>query len=108
MISDLIRLIPRVRGPTLEKRKILGSVTYQFYYTVHSEALKIENWRNKIKSTQKNLARRICGIYRTLSKEAPAVFTGLFPNELLPKRRIEIYEKKKAKKEIREATKENW
>jgi hypothetical protein len=85
-LSAIIMLLPNVRGPATNKRKVLYmSVQSLLTYvaSIWSEALEIRTYKEMITTTQRIMALRVCCGYRTISNEAVMVITSVIPLHLL-------------------------
>lgn len=113
--SGMTRLLPNVRGPGSEKRRVmLGVITSTLLYAVPAwgHTLKRKKYKQKIISSQRKGNLRIATAYRTVSADALCVIAGQIPITLLAEERMELFEKKctteKEKKEIRLEIIKKW
>lgn len=95
LMSALTRLMPRVRGRKAGKRRTLcDNAQSMLLYAapVWSSALRIQAYTNTLAKVQRIAAIRICGAYRTISREAVLVIAGVIPIELLANERKRLFE----------------
>ncbi|XP_052738128.1 uncharacterized protein LOC128198188 [Bicyclus anynana] len=113
LAAALTQLMPRKGGPRASKRRLLASVAHSvmlYGAPVWSQALQVTKYNNVLGRTQRRLAIRICGAYRTVSKEAVLVIAGLIPIDKLATERARLYkrEAKRTPKEERKRTLQEW
>lgn len=94
-MSTLAGLMPNTKGPKSSKRKLLaGSIQSVVLHAapVWCQALKVQNTVNPLKSIERVLGIRVSSCYRTISREAIEVISGLPPIDLLTCECLQIYE----------------
>lgn len=87
-------LMPNVRGPRQEKRKMLAAVATSvvlYGAPVWARAIQAVTYRRMLLRIQRRLALRVCSAYRTVSTEAVFVIAGTPPWDLLIEEREEIH-----------------
>ena len=90
----LSRLMPNVGGPKQNRRSLLASVVTSvitYGIAIWAGTLQTQEIRRKVTSVCHLSALRVAGAYRTVSKEAGAVITGLLPIEVLADERKRMY-----------------
>lgn len=110
-ITNLAKLMPRIKGPSTSKRKVIASVvTSQLLYgsEIWAEVTKMELYKRMLLSVQRTIAIRVVRGYRTISTNAALAIAGMIPIHLLAQERKEIFDGKLGKKEAREQTIEKW
>lgn len=110
--TALSRIMPRVGGPSSNKRRLLASVTDSILLygaPVWSKTMDIEHCKQKLMRVQRAMAIRTSRAYRTISGSAALVISGITPIDLLARERARIYEGDiGCKKEEREKTLRAW
>ncbi|KAJ8978657.1 hypothetical protein NQ317_019093 [Molorchus minor] len=114
--AALMRLMPRVGGPSSSKRLLLYNVvasTMLYGAEVWHSSLRIKAYKALMDKTQRKALLGVAGAYRTTSTEALQVITGIPPLDLVAGERGRLHgrrdvNKRLAKKEEREETIRKW
>lgn len=97
--TALSRLMPRVGGLTVEKRKLLSTVVNSimlYACPIWADVTKIEKYRVQRARVQRRISLRIGRAYRTVSEDAINVIAGMPPpRSCVIKLRKHIYERMK-------------
>ncbi|XP_029173949.1 uncharacterized protein LOC114942695 [Nylanderia fulva] len=92
-------LMPNVGGPKQKKRALLASVTTSvmiYGIAIWADALATRSMCRKVTSVYRLSALRVASAFRTVSKEAAEVISGLLPVEILAQERKQVFQQRKA------------
>lgn len=95
--AALSRLMPNIDGPSQCKRRAMMSVVHSILLygaEIWADALKMETYRRRMASVQRQSALRITSGYRTVSEAAILVVAGVIPIDLLAQERRRTYLRK--------------
>lgn len=110
--NALVKLMPRQRGPSFAKRKLMYRVvesTILYAAPVWREAGHVKSYMNRLQRVQRNMLLRITSAYRTASTAALQVVAGMVPIGLmLEERTITFGLGKEQQVEQREITIGKW
>lgn len=93
----LSRLMPNVGGPKQKRRALLTSVTTSvmtYGIAIWADALTIHNTCKNMTAVHRQCALRVASAFRTVSKEAIEVISGLLPIEILAEERKRIFHRR--------------
>ena len=91
----LSRLMPNVDGPKPRRRTLLASeVTSILTYgiAIWTSALQLQKCQRRIYPVGRHMALRVSSAFRTVSRDAEHVISGLLPNEILSEEQRRIYQ----------------
>lgn len=104
----LWRVMPNLRGPTEEKRKLYVNIIHAillYAAPVWSDTFGMfKTYQMSIRRVQRCMALRVISAYRTVSYEAATLLARIPPFDLLASRNNKIYIKKKELRESGEIT----
>ncbi|XP_071450774.1 uncharacterized protein [Hetaerina americana] len=101
--------MPNVGGPKQKRRALLTSVTTSvitYGIAIWANALATQSTRSKETSVYRLSALRVASGFRTMSKEAIEVISGLLPIEILAEDQKEIFKRRKALRDLKHKKKE--
>lgn len=104
--SALTRLMPNISGPRSSKRRLLCSVAHSamlYAAPLWGRAIQTVRYRDKLARIQRKMAIRVCGAYRTISRDAVLAIAGIVPIELQVRERTELYATPKEERNEQEA-----
>lgn len=112
-IRALQAVLPNINGPKEKKKRVLhGAVASIVMYgaPMWSDAMRVNIHKDRIRSTQRAMALRICSAYRSVSYEACTVVAGVIPWALLAEERKRIFDGKQEtdREAERNNTMERW
>lgn len=111
--SQLRRIMPRIDGPSSQKRRILASVIYSivlYAAPIWGKIIKYDKYRIILEKVQRQVMISICSAYRTTSTSALQVISNSIPIDLLVEERMQMYKKdlNLRKTDLREITTRKW
>ena len=94
----LSRLMPNIGGPKPRRRTLLatiGTSILTYGIAIWSSALQIQKCQRRIYPVGRQMALRIASAFRTASRDAAQVISGLLPIEILAEEQRRIYRYRK-------------
>lgn len=113
----LSRLMPNVGGPKPRRRALLASVTTSiltYGIAIWTSALKLQECQRMIYPVGRQMALRVTSAFRTVSREAAHVISGILPIEILAEEYRRLYRIRKqgnaddCRKRERQKSLERW
>ena len=91
----LSRLMPNVGGPKPRRRALLASVVTSiltYGIAIWASALQLQECQRRIYPVGRQMALRVSSAFRTVSRDAAHVISGLLPIEILAEEQRRIYQ----------------
>lgn len=110
-LSALSKVMPNVCGPASNRRRAYAAVVSNILLygsEVWGEAVLTQKYKEKLLVMQRAVALRVCSAYRTVSREAALVVSGLIAVDLLALERREKWANETKQKVLRESSLQAW
>ena len=98
----LSRLMPNVGGPKARRRTLLASVVTSiltYGIAIWARALELQECQRMIYPVGRQMALRVVSAFRTVSRDAAHVISGILPIEVLAEEHKRLYEGRTLKQE---------
>lgn len=114
-LSNMLRILPNVGGPSNKKRELLyATIQSQILYAIPawSTVLEIQKHKDKLEKLQRRILLRVVSGYRTIGTSAVQVIAGVPPISLLAEEQVRLFRQRETqlahKTRQRGITLEKW